>query len=138
MPKGNPIGSKSSVVRRSKVKKRKGFKGIPKWVKERQESEPKSTATITFVEDDAVGPEDLVPPKQSASKRKINSIDETDSEQEYPVKEEYIPEGYRLIYLDSLRDLMQRIHEFSGNCEGNRPPRDILFTCKHRLLSSCG
>ena len=117
MPKGNPIGSKSSVVNRSTSKKRKGFKGTPKWDKERQENEPKSTFEITFVKDNDVG-DDLSPPEQSASKRKLHSLDDADSEEEYAVKEEYIPEGYRLMYLESLREAIQRVHEFSDCCEG--------------------
>ena len=47
MPKGNPIGSKSSVIKRRRGKKRSGFQGIPKWKKEAEKREPKDMSVIS-------------------------------------------------------------------------------------------
>ena len=40
MPKGNPIGSKSSVVKRRRRKKHSGFQGITKWKKKEAKKRP--------------------------------------------------------------------------------------------------
>jgi len=57
MPKGNRVGSKAAVVKRSKSKKRSGFLGTPKWRKDEERKRPKSTSEITFVPDCDVGSE---------------------------------------------------------------------------------
>lgn len=114
MPKGNPIGSKSSVFKQSAIKKRKGYKGTPRWAVDRQNSEPKSVF-FKYVD---VGPKEVKAPNPSVSKQKLSSVNDTDSEEEYAVKEKYIPEGYRLVYMGSLKEIIQRVHDFSGRCEG--------------------
>lgn len=58
------------MIALSNRKKRKDFSGTPRWVKEIQKNESKSICTITFAKDDEQAA--LLPPKQSASKRKID------------------------------------------------------------------
>lgn len=92
MPKGNPIGSKSSLAKRSTSKKRKNFKETPSWAKDWQESEHDRDYSSKMMTLEQV---DLSPPKQSASKRKIVSVYDTGSEEEYTINEEYIASHLR-------------------------------------------
>ncbi|XP_032228933.2 uncharacterized protein LOC116612384 [Nematostella vectensis] len=113
MPKGHPLGSKCAVISARKAKKRSGFKGKPAWRKKAEKSVPK----LVFVADCDVGEEDDEPEKGnpiSASKRKLSY---SESDEEYSLNEVANAEGYRLVFMDSLRDIAQRIHGFSG-CEG--------------------
>jgi len=55
MPKGNPFGSKSSVVAKRSSKKRSGFRGTPGWRKKVEESRPKDATQLTFIPDCDVG-----------------------------------------------------------------------------------
>jgi len=68
-----------------------------------------------------VGVHDCVsekPPPVSASKRKLE-VTYNDSDEEYEFKDPVeSAEGYRLVFIGSLRDLAQRIHAFTGSCEG--------------------
>ena len=80
----------------------------------------KSTSEITFVHDCDVGTDNdssVECTTTSASKRKLEAI-ELFSKEYYEVKEAKIAERYRLVDMDSLRDLAQRIHTFNGTCEG--------------------
>ena len=120
MPKGNRVGSKAAVVKRSKSKKRSGFLGTPKWRKDEERKRPKSTSEITFVADCDVGSDSDCSEKplpKSSSKRKIKDI-ESSSDEEYEFKEAKRAEGYRFVDMGSLKDLIQRVHVFSGNCSG--------------------
>ncbi|EDO41956.1 predicted protein [Nematostella vectensis] len=96
-----------------KAKKRSGFKGKPAWKKKAEESVPK----LVFVADCDVAEENDEPEKGnpiSASKRKLSY---SESDEEYSLNEVANAEGYRVVFMDSLRDIAQRIHGFSG-CEG--------------------
>ena len=120
MPKGNPFGSKSAVVKKRKSKKSSGFLGTPKWKKDKERKQSKSTSEITFVHDCDVGTDSdcsVECTTSSSSKRKLEDV-ELLSDEEYEEKEAKTAEGYRLVDMDNLRDLAHRIHSFSGNCEG--------------------
>ena len=99
MPKGNRVGSKVAVVKRTKSKKRSGFLGTPKWRKDEERRRPKSTSEITIVPDCDVGSDsdcsEKPLPVKSSSKRKTNYIESSSSE-EYEFKEAKRAEGYRL------------------------------------------
>ncbi|XP_048578884.1 uncharacterized protein LOC125560699 isoform X2 [Nematostella vectensis] len=102
-----------AVISARKAKKRSGFKGKPAWKKKAEKSVPK----FVFVADSDVGEEDDEPEKGnpiSASKRKLSY---SESDEENSLNEVANAEGYRLVFMDSLRDIAQRIHGFSG-CEG--------------------
>ena len=123
MPKGNRIGSKLSVLSRGRSKKRSGFKGIPKWKNEAKKRQPKDVSEIAFIPDSDVGRDSDVSETGnipvSASRRKLDvDVDvEVDSEEEYEFKDtKGSAAGYRLVYIESLRDLVQRIH--TDSCEG--------------------
>jgi len=73
---------------------------------------------VTFVPDCEVGESDSSDTQPcSASKRKLD-ISSSDSGDEYKQNTDVISEGYRLIDMESLRELAARIHGLSSDCQG--------------------
>ena len=92
MPKGNPIGSKSPVVKRRRSKKRSGFQGFPKWKKETEKGQPKDVCelfTFRFIPDSDVSPNsdksETTNIPVSGSKWKLDEV-EIDSERNISLK----------------------------------------------------
>ena len=116
MPKGEKNGRKQSVLKKNVQKKKSRFKGIQKQKKLPVDLTRNAGGEITFVGEDDVVSE---PPAASASSRKIvPECEETSSDESvYDTKGE-IPEGYRLISLDSLKEFAKRIHSNSTCASG--------------------
>ena len=73
---------------------------------------------ITFVSEDDVVSEQIPPPAASASLRKIGAeYTESSSDESIDPKGE-IPEGYRLVSMDSLKEFARRIHSNSQCASG--------------------
>ena len=73
----------------------------------------KVATEITFVGEDVVVSEQIPPPAASASLRKIGAeYTESSSDESIDPKGE-IPEGYRLVSMDSLKEFARRIHSNS-------------------------
>ena len=73
---------------------------------------------ITFVGEDVVVSEQIPPPAASASLRKIGAeYTESSSDESIDPKGE-IPEGYRLVSMDSLKEFARRIHSNSPCASG--------------------
>lgn len=119
MPKGEKKGRKQSVLKKNVQKKKSKFKGIQKQKKLRVDLTRNAGGEITFVGEDDVVSEQIPPPAASASSRKIApECPETSSdESSYDPKGE-IPEGYRLISMDSLKEFAKRIHSNSTCTSG--------------------
>ena len=144
MPKGGKIGQKQSVLKRSCRKKIPKFKGVQKQKKLPVEVARNSATEITFVgEDDIVG-EQIPPPAASASFRKLAvECTESSSDESMDPKGE-IPEGYRLVSINSLVEFARRIHSNSPCSSGEIIIRSFaiyvvfIIKCGSLLLfSSC-
>ena len=73
---------------------------------------------ITFVGEDDVVSELIPPPASSASLRKIAAECAESSSDEGTDPKGEIPEGYRLISVDSLKEFAGRIHSYSPCASG--------------------
>ena len=102
MPKGGKIGQKQSVLKRSCRRKIPKFKGVQKQKKLPVEVARNSATEITFVGEDDIVSEQIPPPAASASFRKLAvECTESSSDESMDPKGE-IPEGYRLVSINSL------------------------------------
>ena len=85
---------------------------------EAEKRQPKDVSEIAFIPNSDVGRDSDVSETGnipvSASRRKLDAI-EVYSEEEYEFKDT-TESGYCLVYIESLRDLVQRIH--TDSCEG--------------------
>ena len=103
MPKGGKIGRKQSVLKKNCQKKKSKFKGVQKQKKVPMELARNAATEITFVGEDDVVIDQIPPPAASASLRKIGAeYTESSSDESIDPKGE-IPEGYRLVSMDSLK-----------------------------------
>lgn len=122
MPKGGEIGLKQSVLKRSSRKKIPKFKGVKKQKKLPVEVARNSATEITFVGEDDIVSEQIPPPASSASFRKlVVECTESSSDESMDPKVE-IPEGYRLVSMNSLVEFARRIHSNSPCSSG-----EIIF-----------
>ena len=113
MPKGGKIGQKQSVLKRSCRRKIPKFKGVQKQKKLPVEVARNSATEITFVGEDDIVSEQIPPPAASASFRKLAvECTESSSDESMDPKGE-IPEGYRLVSINSLVKFARRIHSNS-------------------------
>ena len=118
MPKGGKIGRKQSVLKKNCQKKKSKFKGVQKQKKVPMELARNAATEITFVGEDVVVSEQIPPPAASASLRKIGAeYTESSSDESIDPKGE-IPEGYRLVSMDSLKEFARRIHSNSQCASG--------------------
>ena len=109
MPKGGKIGRKQSVLKKNCQKKKSKFKGVQKQKKVPMELARNAATEITFVGEDVVS-EQIPPPAASASLRKIGSEYTESSSDERIDPKGKIPEGCRLVSMDSLKEFARRIH----------------------------
>ena len=118
MPKGAKIGRKLSVLKKNCQKKKSKFKGVQKQKKVPVELARNAATEITFVGEDDVVSEQIPPPAASASFRKIAAeCTESSSDESIDPKGE-IPEGYRLVSMESLKEFARRIHSNSPCASG--------------------
>ena len=125
MPKGGKIGQKQSVLKRSCRRKIPKFKGVQKQKKLPVEVARNSATEITFVGEDDIVSEQIPPPAASASLLNLNGVivelvvecTESSSDESMDPKGE-IPEGYRLVSLNSLVEFARRIHSNSPCSSG--------------------
>ena len=118
MPKGAKIGRKLSVLKKNCQKKKSKFKGVQKQKKVPVELARNAATEITFVGEDDVVSEQIPPPAASASFRKIAAeCTESSSDESIDPKGE-IPEGYRLVSTESLKEFARRIHSNSPCASG--------------------
>ena len=113
MPKGGKIGRKQSVLKKNCQKKKSKFKGVQKQKKVPMELARNAATEITFVGEDDVVSEQIPPPAASASLRKNGSEYTESSSDERIDPKGKIPEGYRLVSMDSLKEFAGRIHSNS-------------------------
>ena len=74
---------------------------------------------ITFVGEDDVVSEQIPPPAASATSRKLaDEFTESSSDEDIIGPEGVIPEGYRLVSVDSLKEFARRIHSNSPCASG--------------------
>ena len=118
MPKGGKIGRKQSVLKKNCQKKKSKFKGVQKQKKVPMELARNAATEIAFVGEDDVVSKQIPPPAASASLRKIGAeYTESSSDESIDPKGE-IPEGYRLVSMDSLKEFARRIHSNSQCASG--------------------
>ena len=118
MPKGRKIGRKQSVLKKNCQKKKSEFKGVQKQKKVPMELARNAATEIAFVGEDDVVSKQIPPPAASASLRKIGAeYTESSSDESIDPKGE-IPEGYRLVSMDSLKEFARRIHSNSQCASG--------------------
>ena len=127
MPKGGEIGRKQSVLKKNCQKRKSKFKGVQKQKKVPMELARNAATEITFVGEDDVVSEQIPPPAASASLRKIGAeYTESSSDESIDPKGE-IPEGYRLVSMDSLKEFARRIHS-NSQCVPVRSSFSVIFT----------
>ena len=112
MPK---VGKKQSVLKHNSIKRKKVFKGISKQEVAAKKRRETRAVEITFVGDDVVS-EQIPPPAESASSRKLLVSDKEAASDEDVYNDLEPAEGYRLVSMDSLQKFVTRIHACdSGN-----------------------
>ena len=109
MPK---VGRKQSVLRNSPSKRKKGFRGTHGQKQEVAQKKRKETRAVevTFAGEDDVVSEQIPPPTESASKRKIQPNDDGSCSNETAEDDLAPAEGYRLVSMDSLLKFVKRIY----------------------------
>ena len=129
-------GSKQAVLRQNISKKRKrGFRGTSSNVLKRQNQEKRPTIGVTFIGEDDVVSEQIPPPAEPASSRKIQ-ISETESSSDENTYDSWEPaSGYRLVSMDSLTKFCNRVHSHSSCSSGKN--KFLSRTFKYICLSHC-
>lgn len=107
MPK---VGRKQSVLRNSASKRKKGFRGAQKQEVAQKRRKETRAVEVTFVGEDDVVSEQIPPPAESASKRKIQPNHDGSSSNETAEDDLAPAEGYRLVSMDSLLKFVKRIY----------------------------
>ena len=134
MPKGGRIGRKQSVLKKNCQKKKSKLKGVQKQKKLPVELARKAATEITFVSEDDVVSEKIPPPAASASLRKIGAeYTESSSDESIDPKGE-IPEGYRLVSMDSLKEFARRIHSNSQCASGEIIIFSYFYFCNSHSI----
>lgn len=104
------VGKKQSVLRKSASKRKKSFRGTQKQEVVQKRRKETRAVEVTFVGEDDVVSEQILPPAESVSKRKILPNDDESSSNE-SIEDDLAPaEGYRLVSMDSLLKFVKRIH----------------------------
>ena len=104
------VGKKQSVLRKSASKRKKSFRRTQKQEVVQKRRKETRAVEVTFVGEDDVVSEQILPPAESVSKRKILPNDDESSSNE-SIEDDLAPaEGYRLVSMDSLLKFVKRIH----------------------------
>ena len=134
MPKGGKIGRKQSVLKKNCQKKKSKFKGVQKQKKVPMELARNAATEIAFVGEDDVVSKQIPPPAASASLRKIGAeYTESSSDESIDPKGE-IPEGYRLVSMDSLKEFARRIHSNSQCASGEIIIFSYFYFCNSHSI----
>lgn len=123
MPK---VGRKQSVLRNSASKRKKGFRGTQKQEVAQKRRKETRALEVTFVGEDDLVSEQIPPPAESASKRKIQPNDDGSSSNETAEDDLAPAEGYRLVSMDSLLKFVKRIYAQTPCHLGKRYVSEII------------
>ena len=129
MPKGRKERFKQSVLKQKHKRKKGSFKGAQKKAKASVDRPKEACVDITFVGEDDVVSEQVPPPAASVSSRKITTENSESSSNESTDAGGKVPEGYRLISMESLREFAKRIHSNLSCASG-----EIFIVC-HQCFS---
>ena len=120
------VGRKQSVLRNRPSKRKKGFRGTQKQEVAQKRRKETRALEVTFVGEDDLVSEQIPPPAESASKRKIQPNDDGSSSNETAEDDLAPAEGYRLVSMDSLLKFVKRIYAQTPCHLGKRYVSEII------------
>ena len=106
----NHAKSWEEMKKNSVSKRKKGVRGAQKQEVAQKRRKETRAVEVTFVGEDDVVSEQIPPPAESASKRKIQPNDDGSSSNETAEDDLAPAEGYRLVSMDSLLKFVKRIY----------------------------